>query len=748
MAQQTSLLDTPDKSTDKQRLGGEIERILFHKQEDGFSILAVRSGKESVTIKGNLLGPKVEESIEAVGHWVSDPKWGMQFQAELIQVVRPTTEKGITNYLASGMIPGVGPSLANVLVNAFGEKTFQVIEEEPERLLKLKGIGKKKLEKIVKSFAEQKAVRDIMAFLQSYDLSTSKAFQIYRKYGNEAIAKISRNPYRLVYDIKGIGFTIADTLAINLGLDRQSPVRAKAGVVHVMQERSSRGHCAIDFESLVKEAIKLLDIPEKTVAEAIHSAIEAQHLVHDSAHGYLFLPQIYHAEKGIVKHLARIQAAEPSCRVQNAATSLQRAEKTVGLPLDEGQREAAQTVLSNKITVITGGPGTGKTTVLKTILEAISEVDPELKLCAPTGRAAKRMSEATGEEAATVHRTLEFDPMEWDFVRNEEFPLDADIIFTDEFSMMDAPLSHSLLRAIPDHASLVIVGDIDQLPSVGPGNVLRDIIRSQTIPTQRLTKIHRQSESSWISVNAHRANQGERPVIPGKGEKSDFFFVRNNDPERSLESIKAMITTNIPKHFGLDPMKDIQILTPMHKGEVGTITLNKELQTILNPQGKGAPTIKRNGNIFAVGDKVMQTVNDRKKEIYNGEVGFIEKIDLTEGETIINFDGQRVIYELTDLDNITLAYATTIHKSQGSEYPAVIIPLTTKHFPMLERNLLYTGITRGKQLVVLVGEERALDIALKTVRSHSRTTLLAERLRVALEEMPDPDDQNSQTLKM
>lgn len=720
--------------TNQERLSGTVDRVVFFNPENGYTVLNLRvpGTKATVPVVGTT-GPLREgDPIEVVGDWHRDPRFGLQFKSQQILQVHPTSEKGILNYLSSGRIKGIGPRWAKKLVAKFGKKVFEVLEENPEKFLEIPGMGEKKLQRILDSWQEQRAMQDIMVFLQTHNIGPTRAYQIYKKYRNQAITRITENPYRLCMDFTGIGFKIADSVAASLGISSDSPMRAHAGVIHVLQDMATNGHCAATKAALHTKAQDLLNIPDAVVEEALRRCVEEKLLVRESFRGedLIALNFLHRAEKGIAQHVARLTLGlAPAWGYLPIDAVLDKAEAQTGLELGTSQREAVKMAFSNKVCIITGGPGTGKTTILKTILAGLKE-KPEIRvaLCAPTGRAAKRMQETTGMEAKTIHRTLEYGPG-GSFQRNTENPLDVDLVVVDEGSMPDVSLTYHLFKAIPDHASVIMLGDIDQLPSVGPGSVLKDMIASGVVPTKRLTDIYRQAQDSQIVVNAHRINQGLPPVMIRTETPNDFYIFSDDTPEAIQESVLNLVSSQIPRRFGFDPIEDIQVLVPMHKGPLGTRELNIELQKRLNPpQG---PCIKRFGMTYAKGDKILQTVNNYEKEVFNGDIGRIVEIDEEEGLVRVSFDGRLVEYELPELEEISLAYATTIHKSQGSEYPAVVMPLSTQHYVMLERNLLYTGITRGKQLVVLNAQPKALTRAIQTVRAKERKTTLAGRLQDA-----------------
>jgi exodeoxyribonuclease V alpha subunit len=713
-------------------LTGAVERVTFHSEETGFCVLRVkvRGHRDLVTVVGTAATITPGEYIEAQGWWVTDRTHGLQFKTQTLRVVPPSTLEGIEKYLASGMVKGIGPHFAKKLVQAFGAQVFDVIAQTPERLTDLDGIGPKRKQRVVEAWEAQKMIREIMVFLHSHGVGTARAVRIYKTYGNEAIVKVRENPYRLALDIHGIGFKTADALAQRLGIPRDAVIRAQAGVRHVLQEFADNGHCAVHQEELIETATTLLEIPGGIIAQAVALECQEEHLIAEDIDGQpcLFLAPLHRAEVGVASHLLRLlQGALPWGQL-DAAKAIPWVEQKTSRTLSPSQRDAVAMALGSKVTVITGGPGVGKTTIVMSILQILQAKKMDVRLCAPTGRAAKRLTETTGLEAKTIHRLLEFDPTSMGFVHNQTNPLRADLVVVDEVSMVDVALMSQLLRAIPDNAAVVLVGDVDQLPSVGPGSVLADMIASERMPTVRLTEIFRQAATSQIIVNAHRINQGQLPAMR-EDSSSDFYVIPADTPEDIQAKLLRVVTERIPQRFGLHPIRDIQILTPMNRGSLGARALNAVLQQALNPEA--TPRVTRFGWTYAPGDKVIQTVNNYEKDVYNGDIGQVAQVDVEEGEVTIDFEGRLVTYDVGELDEVALAYAATVHKSQGSEYPVVVIPLATQHYPMLARNLLYTGVTRGKQMVVVIGQPRALAIAVRNVRATQRLTNLAARLRHA-----------------
>ncbi|MDD1629101.1 MAG: ATP-dependent RecD-like DNA helicase [Methylococcaceae bacterium] len=709
---------------------GSIERVTFHSESSGFCVLRikVKSYRELITVIGSAASVTAGEYVECLGFWTNDRQHGQQFKATVLKIVAPTTLDGIEKYLGSGMVKGIGPHFAKKLVKAFGELVFDVIEQSPERLLELPGIGKKRQQRVTNAWSEQKIIREIMVFLQSHGVGTSRSVRIYKTYGEEAINKVRENPYRLALDIHGIGFKTADTLAQKLGIAPDSLIRAQAGVRHVLQEWSSEGHCAAVRQTLCAMAVKLLAIPVAIIDAAITAELVEGNLIAEiiNQDEVIFLTPLNRAEIGCATHLLRLNQGEPPWGSIDAQKAISWVEGQTGLTLSASQRAAIELVLQHKVAVITGGPGVGKTTLVNSILKILSAKHINISLCAPTGRAAKRLSESTGLEAKTVHRLLEFDPAVFAFKRNDELPLELDCLVIDEASMMDVVLMNQLLKAVPSTAALLIVGDVDQLPSVGPGAVLADIIESGQIATVRLTEIFRQASTSKIITNAHRINQGQLPQSDSSLSLSDFYCLYAETPEEIFAKLMHVVLERIPQRFNLDPVNDVQVLTPMNRGGLGARSLNIELQTRLN--GQSEPKVTRYGSTYAPGDKVIQRINNYDKEVFNGDIGIISSIDIEDSLLQITFDERIVDYEFNELDEIALAYATSIHKAQGSEYPAVVIPMAMQHFMLLERNLLYTGVTRGKQLVVVIAQPKALAMAVKNQRSQRRITNLISRL--------------------
>lgn len=720
---------TPSPSAEE-RIEGSVERVTFHSTETGFCVLRVKAKNQRhlVTVIGNLASIAPGEIIECSGTWFNDKKHGLQFKSQQIQVVPPTTLEGIQKYLGSGMVKGIGHHFAKKLVDAFGESVFDVIEHHPEKLIALEGIGEKRQHQIITAWSEQKTIRRIMVFLQSHGVGTARAVRIYKVYGDSAIMRIQENPYHLAHDIYGIGFKTADALAMRLGIPKDSILRAQAGLHHVLHDLCQHGHCAVDYQKLVATSMALLDIEEPTIKKALENEVAAEKLILDSINNMpcIFPAALYRAEISAAEHLKRILMGSPLWGKINAAKVIPWIEQKTGLQLSESQKKAINTILKYKLSIITGGPGVGKTTIVKSIFSLLQTKNLSIGLCAPTGRAAKRLTESTGLPAKTIHRLLAFDPATFSFKHHQDNPLSLDVLVVDESSMIDTVLLYHLLKAIPDHAALIFIGDIDQLPSVGSGAVLMDMIQSGIIPTVKLTEIFRQAAHSKIIVNAHRINRGEMP-LPNESLASDFYTIYTKTPEETHGQLIGLVADRLPQYTRCHPVTDIQVLTPMNRGGLGSWSLNAALQKRLN--GHAEPKVTQFGMTFAPGDKVIQTVNNYDKEVFNGDIGFVTQVDLEENLVKVSFDHRTVDYDFNELDEINLAYAISIHKSQGSEFPVVVIPLSMQHYMLLARNLLYTGVTRGKQLVVLIGEKKAIWMAVKNNRENKRLTKLSDRLQ-------------------
>jgi exodeoxyribonuclease V alpha subunit len=717
-------------SPTQEALAGLVERVTFHNAENGFCVLRTkaRGHRDLVTVVGHSATIAAGEWITATGEWVNDRTHGQQFKARFLRTSAPTSTEGIEKYLSSGMIRGIGPVYARKLVGAFAERVFDVIEAEPVRLREVDGIGPVRAQRIVAAWAEQKVVREIMVFLHSHGVGTARAVRIFKTYGADAVQVMSENPYRLARDIRGIGFRTADAIAMKLGIDKTAMVRVRAGISYALTEAMDDGHCGLPTDELLSLAERLLEVPVELVRAALDLELADGTVVADSVGetACVFMAGLHRAERNIADRLLGLSGGSLPWPWIDPDKALPWVAERLKLIFADSQTAAIRQALACKVLVITGGPGVGKTTIVKAILRILSAKGVKLLLCAPTGRAAKRMTEATGIEAKTIHRLLEADPHGGGFKRGDDNPLDCDLLVVDETSMVDVLLMQALLKAVPGKAAMLIVGDVDQLPSVGPGQVLADVIQSGAVPVVRLTEVFRQAAQSRIITTAHQINQGSIPDLSSPSADSDFYFVQAEEPEVAMARIVELVKTRIPRRFSLDPVRDIQVLCPMNRGGVGARALNLELQAAMNPAGERK--VERFGWTFAPGDKVMQVENDYDKEVYNGDIGFVEDVDSEAGDLTASFDGRSVTYTFGELDVLVPAYAVTIHKSQGSEYPAVVIPVLTQHYAMLQRNLLYTGITRGKRLVVLVGQKKAVAIAVRNVSGRRRCSKLSEWL--------------------
>ena len=674
-----------------------------------------------MTLTGSLLDVPVGSVLLCEGDWRVDARYGQQFVVDSWTEVMPATIYGIEKYLGSGLVKGIGPVFANSIVSKFGTETLNIIDNEPERLLEVPKLGKKRVERIKESWEKQKDIKEVMVFLQGYGVSTAFAAKIYRKYEKESIKKVKENPYQLADDIWGIGFKTADGIASKMGYEKNDPRRCRSGILYTLNQLAEDGHVYAEQEQLVETATKLLEAEEVSVREALASMIESKDVILDNE--VVYLPPFYYAEDGSAKRLSALLSSIDSNDYSIAAEpEMEYGGNHSGIVYDDVQQAAIQKALDSKVMVLTGGPGTGKTTTTQGIIEAFKVREKTILLAAPTGRAAKRMTEATGMEAKTIHRLLEYSPMDG-YKRNEENPLEGDVLIVDECSMIDILLFYNLMKAIPEKMRLILVGDIDQLPSVGAGNVLRDIIDSNKIPVVRLTRIFRQAQTSRIVMNAHTINAGHFPNIQN-GQETDFFFIKQENPDEIVKLIIGLVRDRLSKRYGYPP-KEIQVLTPMQRGTVGAANLNIELQNALNPSG---PSLARGGYTYRQGDKVMQIRNNYDKSVFNGDIGYITVVDTNERTLSVTFDSRLVEYDISELDELVLAYAVTIHKNQGSEFPVVVMPITMKQFVMLQRNLIYTGITRAKKICVLVGTTKALAFAVHNQTVSKRNTKLRERL--------------------
>ena len=719
-------------------LEGQIERIVYLNEHNNYTVakLKVSGNPELVTVVGQLTGITPGQVLKLSGDWEAHPKYGQQFKATGYSIGLPEQTHGIEKYLGSGLIKGIGPEMAKRLVKRFGTKALDVIERSPDDLLGVEGIGEKRLQMILGAWEDQREIRDVMIFLRGHGVSTGYSAKIFKQYGQNAIRVVRENPYRLASDIFGIGFLIADRIAEKVGIAKDAIIRAEAGILHVLEKMSDEGHVFVLYDQLLDRAEALLEIDRTALETAVGNLAASGRIVLEDFHPHpskamtaVYLKAFHAAEVGLANRLKALL----SVPIKGLGMDVRRTEKLVlqrlAIRLSKEQWVGLHTAVSQKVSILTGGPGTGKTTLVKAILAVFEAAGKEVSLCAPTGRAAKRLSEVTGHEARTIHRLLAYNFKSGGFQKNEKNPLDADVVIVDESSMVDTFLMYHLVKAVPMTAALIMVGDVYQLPSVGPGNVLRDMIDSEQVPVVFLKEIFRQARESLIIVNAHRINQGFSPTIPGSNRDTlqDFYFIQQEDPEKVLSTILELCCERIPNRFELDPLSDIQVLSPMHKGIIGTTNLNRVLQQALNHSDN---IVERMGRTFKYGDKVMQIRNNYAKDVFNGDIGTISRIDRDIEKITVKYDGRAVDYKFVELDELVLAYAVSVHKSQGSEYGAVILPVTTQHFILLQRNLIYTGVTRAKELVVLIGTKQALAIALRNDKPQKRMTRLCDRMQM------------------
>ena len=716
---------------DQEQLEGVIDHVVFRNKENGYTVAHLKpmDGSAAVPVVGNFASVNAGMPVTLTGRWVMHPRFGKQFSVSNYKTDIPRSEVGIRKYL-TGFIKGVGPVMAKRIVDHFGEDAVSIIEEDPTRLREVPGIGRSKAEKIAVSWREQQRIKDVMMFLQSHNISMGYALKIYQQYGEAAVDVLREDPYVLSSDIFGIGFRIADRIAMNLGMDKDSRVRLRAGLMYVLGEARNEGHVFLPAEKLVAEAVRILEAQQENVEAALAESLAAdQMLVEDE--GRIYLAPYHFSEKSVATRMAALIAAGTGGKTGPLTADERRSvERGLGFALSGEQRRVMDVLAQEKVVVLTGGPGTGKTVTTKAVIRLFKLRGFRVLLAAPTGRAAKRLSEATQAPACTIHRLLEYKPMNSSFERNEENPLEADLVILDEISMMDTLLMHHFLKAVKTHTRLLLIGDVDQLPSVGAGNILRDLIASERVATVRLSRIFRQQQGSSIIDNAHRINCGDMPSLKAQGPDSNFFFFNKNDPEEALAQILDLCTKRIPKKFRYNPIRDIQVISPMYRGVVGVDNLNKMLQQELNP----ARDVTCGNHTYRLGDRVMQIKNNYDKEVYNGDVGLVRHINVDANKLFVEFPEHRVEYLFSELDQVVLAYAITVHKSQGTEYPVVVVPMTTHHYPMLQRNLVYTAITRARDMVVIVGAAKAIAIAVKNNKIEERYTALAERIQAALDD--------------
>ncbi|OWY64900.1 exodeoxyribonuclease V subunit alpha [cyanobacterium TDX16] len=721
-------------------LTGVVERLTYHSEESGYTVARLKTSqsRDLITIVGSFANIQPGQTLQLTGMWREHPQYGAQFQVTHYRETKPATITGIEKYLGSGLIKGVGPVTARRIVACFGLETLEVIENQIERLVEVPGIAKKRIKMIQSAWETQKAIKEVMLFLQSHGVSTTYAVKIYKQYNDAAIATVTNNPYQLATDIYGIGFITADAIARNLGIAPDSEYRYRAGIVHVLGEAAEDGHCFLPQAELVEQVVKRLSIKDhqpnsQAIAQLLVQMGMEEQLIMQGHREHEFIyyqPSFYYSEQNLAAQLHHLRSRPVTVDLPRVQNWIDRFTQAKGIELSPQQQQAVEMATSQRVTILTGGPGTGKTFCTRTIVALWKAMGKSIALASPTGRAAQRLSEVvTKAEAKTLHRLLEFDPRTMKFKRDAENPIEAKAIVVDEASMLDLFLAHSLLKAIPPDAQLLLVGDIDQLPSVGPGNVLRDLMASEQIPVVRLTQVFRQAAKSYIVSNAHRINSGQYPLLESVSltPSSDCLWLGAPEPQNGVQGIQELVADVIPK-LGFDRARDVQVLCPMTRGEVGTRNLNSVLQALINPPSASKAEIKSGGIILRTGDRVIQQVNDYDREVFNGDLGTITAIDLEEQEVTVQYQERRVTYDYADLNEITLAFATTIHKAQGSEYPVVILPLYMQHYMMLSRNLLYTGLTRAKRLAILVGPSKAIGLAVKQVKDTQRYTLLAQRL--------------------
>ncbi len=719
----------------KQTITGSVDRVTYHNEQNGYTVLRLhlQGYDEPVCVTGNFSSISPGESLRLSGWWTTHPQYGEQFKAIDYAVVRPATIAGIQKYLGSGLIKGVGPVTAKRIVDHFGNQTLEIIESDISRLAEVKGIARKRIEMVQKAWAEQRAIKEVMLFLQSHMVSTHFAVKIYKQYSNEAISVVEKTPYRLASEVYGIGFKTADQIARNLGVAVDAAERLQAGLQHVLSQATEEGHCYLPGVELIKRSAETLNVEDRSKLDSILEKLLNEGLLkieQEESQPAIYLPPLWQAERGIARRLKVLLEKPVHVDSRRVEDWLDRFKEKRGIDLSQEQREAIHRATAERVMILTGGPGTGKTSALRAMVSLFFAMGKRVLLASPTGRAAQRLSEVTGREAKTIHRLLEFDPSQMAFKRNEAWPLEADVVIVDEASMIDLILANNLLKAVDPGSQLVLVGDVDQLPSVGPGTVLRDLINSEVVPVTRLTRVFRQASESLIIQNAHRINRGEYPRLVRPGEsQSDCYFIEAAEPEEIVRLIVKSVTQSLPHRFNYDPMREIQVLSPMNRGQAGTNNLNEVLQAALNPPGSGKIEYRRGARLFRNGDKVIQRVNNYKLEVFNGDMGTIEWIDLEDQMIAVRFADRLVSYDYADVLELGHGFAVTVHKSQGSEYPAVVIPLHMQHYLMLSRNLLYTALTRAKKTVVLIGTAKAIGAAMHNLEASRRFTGLARELK-------------------
>jgi len=717
---------------------GTIEQVIYYNPENGYSVFKVKTETEEITVVGNFPPLSPGECLKLTGRWEKNARFGQQFQMESFSLTLPSSVRGLEKFLSSGLIRGIGPVLAQRIVKKFGTKTAEILDRSPAKLKKVEGIGDKKLTEILKSWEEHKEIRDLIIFLQSHNISTTMAYKIYRTYGQAAFEVLGRNPYQLCLDIWGVGFKTADQIALKLGLASDSVERVKAFILYLLEKDNEQGHVFSEETSVREKCLQELGVSAERVAEALNNLIQTQAIVREAGDGqfFLYLPFFYQAQQEVARMLALMSKRPCPQPDFDLEKKIEEVEKKSSLTFSEQQKKAIVSSLQKKVLIVTGGPGTGKTTIVRAIVDIFESWQKRILLAAPTGRAAKRLTETTAREAKTIHRLLEFQPKEGRFKRGPNYPLKAEALIIDEFSMVDLPLMYHLLRAVPAEMRIILVGDHDQLPSVGPGNLLRDLIDSKVFEVIELNEIFRQARESLIVVNAHRINQGQSLVYPPRNDpNSDFYFIHQEDEEKVFKLIVKLCQVNIPRRLNLSPLStQIQVIAPMYRGVVGVDHLNLELQKALNPGGTG---LKVGQKEFRVGDKVMQIRNDYEKEVFNGDLGNVVQIDPEKFGVLVDFDGRLVFYQKEELADLVLAYAISVHKAQGNEYQAVVMPLLTQHYIMLQRNLFYTALTRARKLSVIIGSYRAMHIAIKNDQPIKRNCRLKEKILEVLKGQPE-----------